>query len=71
MPLQSPRSGTAKEKRNCWYRGNGAYSMRGELRRGISMRKKQLNRKVRHSKQDLQNADYKRLSKTIRMVDFS
>ncbi len=43
----------------------------GELRRGISMRKKELNRKVRHSKVDMNNADYKRLVKTCNMVNFT
>lgn len=49
MALQTARSGTAKEKRNSWIRGNGPCSMRGELRGGISKNKKILNRKVRHA----------------------
>lgn len=69
QPKRSP--GNAHEKRNSWARGNGSYSFRGELRRGISMRKKELNRKVRHSKVDINNADYKRLVKTVRIVDFT
>ena len=38
--------GAAREKRNCWRRGNGSYSFRGELKRGIALNKKYLNRKV-------------------------
>ncbi len=71
MALQQKSPGNAHEKRNSWRRGNGSYSFRGELRHGISVKKKQLNRKVRHSKADMQNADYKRLEKTMNMVDFS
>lgn len=71
MALQKKSSGNANAKRNSWLRGNGAYSFRGELRRGISMKKKELNRKVRHSKVDMNNADYKRLVKTGNMVDFT
>lgn len=69
QPQKSP--GNAHDKRNSWARGNGAYSYRGELRHGISMRKKELNRKVRHSKIDMNNADYKRLVKTVNIVDFT
>ena len=36
MAMQERSPGNAHEKRNCWQRGNGPYSMRGELRRGIS-----------------------------------
>ena len=49
MPQQGRMPGTAREKRNCWMRGNGAYSFRGELRRGIALNKKHLSRKVRRS----------------------
>ncbi len=42
-------AGTAGYKRNSWMRGNGPCSMRGELKRGISMGKKVLNRKVRRA----------------------
>lgn len=63
---------TARYKRNRWIRGNGAYSMRGELRHGISMRKKELNRKVRRaSRLGLKNSEYKKICPTLRMVDFS
>ncbi len=34
MAQQERMSGTAREKRNCWMRGNGSYSYRGELKRG-------------------------------------
>ena len=64
--------GDAHEKRNCWIRGNGPNSMRGELRRGIRLKKKILNRKIRHDGQmQLKGCDYKRVSKTLRMVNFS
>nr|WP_304970704.1 hypothetical protein [uncultured Schaedlerella sp.] len=72
MALQEPMRGTAGIKRNSWCRGNGPYSARGELRGGISKNKKVLNKKVRHqSKVLLQNADYKRICRTNRMVDFT
>lgn len=54
-------AGTARKKRNSWMRGNGANSMRGELRRGISMNKKILNRKVRRaSRLDISRSGYKK-----------
>nr|WP_302143995.1 hypothetical protein [uncultured Schaedlerella sp.] len=72
MALQQRMPGTAHEKRNSWTRGNGPYSIRGELRAGISRKKKILNRKVRHqSKVLLQNADYKKICKSGRMVNFT
>lgn len=72
MALQEAMRGTAGVKRNSWCRGNGPYSVRGELRKGISKNKKILGRKVRHqSKVLLQNADYKRICKTGMMVDFT
>ncbi len=71
MPLQTKQPGSANDKRNSWARGKGAYSMRGELKRGISLRKRELNRKVRHTKQTLQNCSYKRVERTVKMVDFS
>ena len=44
----------------------------GELRRGISLNKKYLNRKVRHSgREALKRGDYKRICKTLHMVEFS
>lgn len=53
---------TAREKRNSWMRGNGANSMRGELQRGISMRKKIFNRKVRRaSRLDISHSGYKKI----------
>ena len=48
MAMQERMPGNAHQKRNCWQRGRGSYSMRGELRRGISLNKKYLNRKVRY-----------------------
>lgn len=67
-----PYTGTAREKRNSWMRGNGANSMRGELRRGISIRKKILNRKVRRaSRLDISHSGYKKVCSTLKMVDFT
>ena len=60
LPQKSP--GNAHDKRNSWDRGKGSYSMRGELKHGIALRKRELNRKVRHSK---------RIKPTLKMVDFS
>lgn len=72
MAMQKRSPGNAQEKRNCWQRGNGSYSMRGELRRDISLNKKYLNRKVRHSSREaLKHCEYKRICKTLHMVDFS
>ncbi len=71
MAQPERRSGNAHEKRNSWAKGNGSHSFRGELRHGISKRKKELNRKVRHSNVDMQNADYKRLVKTVNIVNFT
>ena len=56
LPQKSP--GNAHDKRNSWERGKGSYSMRGELKRGIALRKRELNRKVRHSKLTLQHGLY-------------
>ena len=72
MPLQKPLSGTATHTRNSWMRGTGSYSMRGEKKRGISRNKKYLNRKVRRkNKIALQYADYKRICRTLKMIDFT
>ena len=71
MALQQKRPGNADDKRNSWARGNGAYSMRGELKHGISLRKRELNRKVRHAGLILQHSSYKRIKATLKMVDFS
>lgn len=43
--MQNPIPGTARIKRNSWNRGRGVYSMRGEMKRGITLNKKRLNRK--------------------------
>ena len=45
--------------------------MRGELKHGIALRKRELNRKVRHSKLVLHHGLYKRIKPTLKMVDFS
>lgn len=50
--IQKPLPGTAKIKRNSWSRGNGAYSMRGELKHEIALNKKRLNRTIWHRKKD-------------------
>lgn len=72
MPLQKPKAGTAKVKRNCWMRGKGPYSYRGELKRGLSLNKRYLNRKVRHSTvKALKGNDYRKICRTIYMVDFT
>lgn len=70
--LQEPMPGTARTKRNSWSRGNGVYSMRGELKRGVALNKKRLNRKVRHVRKcALKKSCYKRICRTADMVDFS
>ena len=72
MALQKPMPGTARRRRADWVRGRGPGSMRGELKRGISLRRKQLNKKVRHgAKEALQHAEYKRVVKTLYEVDFT
>ena len=72
MELQRKQSGTAKVKRNSWARGKGAYSFRGELKRGISLNKKMLNRRIRHGNiKDLKNAEYRKTCRTINIVSFS
>lgn len=71
MMLQMKQPGNAHDKRNSWVHGKGAYSMRGELKHGISLRKRELNRKVRHTKLALQHGSYKRIKGTLKMVDFS
>lgn len=70
--MQKAMQGTAAVKRNCWTRGKGAYSFRGELRRGISMNKRILNRKVQHSHNvSFRGGDYKKICRTANMVNFS
>lgn len=65
-------AGECTRKAQLRQRGNGSYSMRGELRRGISLNKRYLNRKVRHSgKEALKRGDYRRICKTLHMVEFS
>jgi len=72
MAMQERSPGNAHEKRNCWSRGNGSYSFRGELKHGISLNKKYLNRKVRHSSREaLKGGSYRRICKTLHMVDFT
>lgn len=70
--IQKPLPGTAKIKRNSWSRGNGAYSMRGELKHGIALNRKRLNRKIRHRNKDaLHGGCYKRVCRTFHMVEFT
>ncbi len=72
MPLQKKLPGSAAQRHDSWSSGRGRNSMRGELKRGIALRKKQLNRRVRHHKMEsMQYSEYKHLSPTILMVDFS
>lgn len=72
MAMQKKSPGNAHQKRNCWIRGNGSYSFRGELRHGISLNKKYLNRKVRYSgKEALKRGNYRRIVRTLHMVDFT
>lgn len=72
MPMQGRQPGTADVKRNSWRRGNGAYSFRGELKHGIVLNKKYLNRKVRRGhKMALKGGGYKRICRTLQMVEFS
>ena len=72
MSLQKPMPGTARRRKADWGRGRGPGSMRGELKRGISLRRRQLNKKVRHgTKEALQHAEYKRVVKTLCEVDFT
>ena len=72
MPLEKKRTGTAGEKRNCWSRGKGAYSYRGELKRGLSLNKKLLNRKVRRNSDVIfKGNDYRKICKTIYIEKFT
>lgn len=72
MPLQKPRSGTAREKRNCWSRGNGQYSYRGELKHGLSLNRRYLSRKVRrYTGEALKGNAYRKICRTVYMVDFT
>lgn len=64
--------GTAQIKRNSWVRGKGRETRRGEIKKGLSMNKRILNRKVRHtSKIALKKCSYKKIKKTIDMIHFS
>lgn len=72
MAMQKRSLGNAHQKRNCWSRGNGPNSMRGELRRGIALNRKRLNRKVRRSRKEaLKRGEYRRIVRTLHMVDFT
>ena len=72
MAQQQRMPGTAREKRNCRSRGNGSYSYRGELKRGISLNKKYLRRKVRHSADViLKGNGYRKICRTVNIVDFT
>ena len=72
MAQQQRMPGTAREKRNGWRRGNGSYSYRGELKRGISLNKKYLRRKVRHSADViLKGNGYRKICRTVNIVDFT
>ena len=72
MAQQERMSGAAREKRNCWMRGNGSYSYRGELKRGIGLNKRYLNRKVRRSADIVpRGKGYRKICRTVYMVDFT
>ena len=72
MAQQERMPGAAREKRNSWSRGNGSYSYRGELKHGISLNKKYLRRKVRHSTDIiLKGNGYRKICRTVNMVNFT
>lgn len=71
MSQQKKQPGNAQVKRNSWSRGKGEYSFRGELKHGIALRKKELNRKVRRMDGALNYSLYKRVKRTAKMVDLS
>lgn len=72
MAQQEKMLGTARVKRNCWRRGNGSYSYRGELKRGIALNKKYLKRKVRHSTDIIPKGNgYRKICRTVDMVNFT
>ena len=72
MAMQKKSPGNAHEKRNCWQRGNGSYSYRGELKRGIALNKKYLNRKVRRSADIVpRGKGYRKICRTVNMVNFT
>lgn len=72
MSLVKKRTGTAGEKRNCWSRGNGAYSYRGELKTSLSLNKKLLNRKARRNSDIIFKGNaYRKICKTIYIVKFT
>lgn len=72
MAQQERMLDTARVKRNCWMRGNGSYSYRWELKRGISLNKKYLKRKVRHSADIiLKGNGYRKICWTVNMVNFT
>ena len=64
-------TGNAHDKRNCWSRGNGANSFRGELKRSIRLNRKMLNHKVRRSKEvPMHGGGYKKIGHTQAMAYF-
>ena len=77
MPMQKKCPGNARQKRNYWSRGSGPDSMKGELKGGIRLNKKRLNRKVRHQKildEDsiiLRHSEYRHICRTGEMVNFT
>ena len=72
MAQQERMPGAAREKRNSWSRGNGSYSYRGELKHGISLNKKYLRRKVRHSADIIPKGNgYRKICRTVNMVNFT
>ncbi|WP_304965238.1 hypothetical protein [uncultured Oscillibacter sp.] len=71
MSQQKKHPGNAQAKRNSWFRGKGKNTFCGELKHGIALRKKELNHKVRHTKGILNHGQYKRIKRTVKMVNFS
>ena len=63
--------GNAKEKRNCRSRGKGTDSFRGELKRGIRLNRKLLNRMARRSADiPMRGCGYKKVASTEATVRF-
>ena len=72
MAQQEKMPSTTRVKRNCWMRGNESYSYRRELKRGIALNKKYLNRKVRHSADIVpKGKGYRKICRTVNMVNFT
>lgn len=71
MSQQKKQPGNAQAKRNSWSRGKGKNTFRGELKHGIALRKKELNRKVRYTEGALNYGLYKRVKRTAKIFNLS